>query len=94
MCFCNPNSRTPFCSSFKCQQELKRLEKLETAKKETTISYLKNLTEDQIALLEEIKDNLLNNYMANNIENETMTYNKDIIDDIISNITGILINRQ
>ena len=89
MCFCNPNSRTPFCNSFICQQEVKRLEKLKIVP-----NHLKNLTEDQIALLEEIKDNLLNNYMVNNIENETITYNKDIIDNIISNVTGILINRQ
>jgi hypothetical protein len=27
MCFCDPNCRTPFCKSLKCQNELKRLEK-------------------------------------------------------------------
>lgn len=27
MCFCNEKIRTPFCDSFKCQEELKRLKK-------------------------------------------------------------------
>ena len=25
MCFCNPNARTPFCTSIECQLELERL---------------------------------------------------------------------
>ena len=25
MCFCNPSIRTPYCKSFECQEELKRI---------------------------------------------------------------------
>lgn len=37
MCFCNPSIRTPYCNSYECQQELKRLQTKKTEYEEVTI---------------------------------------------------------
>lgn len=53
---------------------------------------VKNLTEEQISILQSIQDTLKNNIHEEDIDNEVIIYNKDVIESIIADITYILYN--
>ena len=53
---------------------------------------VKNLTKEQISILQSIQDTLRNNIQEDNPDNEVIMYNKDIIESIIADITYVLYN--
>lgn len=55
---------------------------------------VKNLTEEQISILQSIQDTLRNNIQEDNPDNEVIMYNKDVIESIIADITYVLYNEK
>ena len=70
MCYCSPEIRTPYCSSFKCQEELKRINRKEKNSKLEEVEF--DISDDVFLILAKMahtKD-ITFNKLCNNILEE------------------------
>lgn len=79
MCFCNPDIRTPFCDSFKCQQELKRKNDISTQMEEVEVS-IDDETFIKLAKMAHEKD-ITFNQLCNDIIREKMELEENKLKD-------------